>query len=128
MTSIEQNTAAELHVPRMLIEPKQLLGIALCKNGSQMEDSFDELYDFLFGDAGKTISKHNRYVPKVSQRMQSLNPMFGVIAMSMALLKEEELYRVGFGRMFVIAHVTALQLSTLITIDSMESLLDEADR
>ena len=93
-----------------------------------MEDSFDELYDFLFGDAGKTISEHNRYVPKVSQRMQSLNPMFGVIAMSMALLKEEEQYRVGLGRMFVIAHVTALQVSTLITIDSMESLLDEADR
>ena len=58
------------------------------------------MYDFLFGDAGKTISEHNRYVPKVSQRMQSLNPMFGVIAMSMALLKEEEQYRVGLGRMF----------------------------
>ena len=112
----------------MLTEPKHFIGIARSENGSQMEDSFDELYDFLFGDAGKTISEHNRYVPKVSQKMQSLNPMFGVIAMSMALLKEEEQYRVGLGRMFVIAHVTALQISTLITIDSMESLLDEADR
>jgi len=93
-----------------------------------MEDSFDELYDFLFRDAGKTIGEHNRFVPKVSQRMQSLNPMFGVIAMSMALLKEEDQYRVGLGRMFVVAHVTALQVSTLITIDSMEFLLDEADR
>lgn len=112
----------------MLTEPNQKQGVAGHPYGSQMEDSFDELYDFLFGDAGKTISEHNRYVPKVSQRMQSLNPMFGVIAMSMALLKEEEQYRVGLGRMFVIAHVTALQVSTLITIDSMESLLDEADR
>ena len=93
-----------------------------------MEDSFEELYDFLFRDAGKTIGEHNRFVPKVSQKMQSLNPMFGVIAMSMALLKEEDQYRVGLGRMFVVAHATALQVSTLITIDSMELVLDEEDR
>ena len=128
MTSIEQINEKELQGERMLTEPNHKTRITFYRNGSQMEDSFDELYDFLFRDAGKTISEHNRYVPKVSQRMQSLNPMFGVIAMSMALLKEEDQYRVGLGRMFVVAHVTALQLSTLITIDSMESLLDEADR
>ncbi len=93
-----------------------------------MDDSFDELYDFLFRDAANTLGKHGRFVPKVSQKMQSLSPMLGVIAMSMALIEEEDQYRVGFGRMFVVAHATALQLSTLITIDSMELLLDEADR
>ena len=93
-----------------------------------MEESFNELYDFLFRDATSTLSKHGRFVPRVSQKMQSLSPMLGVIAMSMALYEEEDLYRMGFGRMFVVAHVTALQVSTLITIDSMEVVLDEADR
>jgi len=93
-----------------------------------MEESFNELYDFLFRDAVKKNCKHNRFVPRVSEKMQLINPMMGVIAMSMALYEEEDQYRMGFGRMFVLAHVTACQVSTLITIDSMDSVLDEADR
>ena len=99
----------------------------MAKPSSQMEDDFHELYDFLFRDATR-INKSGKFVPKVSEKMQSISPMLGVMAMSMALIENEEAYRVGLSRMLFVAHATALQLTTLMTIDSMESVLDEADR
>ena len=54
--------------------------------------------------------------------------MFGVVAMSMVLYKEEEAYNIAFKSIIQMARRTAECVAKNITIEMMEYVLDEKDR
>lgn len=93
------------------------------------EEDFSELYNFLFQTPEKALGQNEgRFIPKVSKKMQTVHPMFGVVAMSMVLYKEEEAYNIAFKSIIQIARRTAECVAKSITIEMMECVLDEKDR
>ena len=100
------------------------------KNGSQMaEDDFTELHKFLFQTPEKASGPNGeRFVPKVSKNVQDINPMFGVMSMSMALYTEEEAYNMAFLGLIKMARRLAEIVTKNITIEMIEFTLDEKDR
>ena len=93
------------------------------------EDDFSELYNFLFQRPEEAVGPNEgRFVPSVSGKIQQTHPMFGVVAMSMALYTEEESYNMALLRLIRLARLVAEHVSKSITIDMVEYVLDEKDR
>ena len=93
------------------------------------EEDFRELYNFLFRGPDKALgTNEGRFVPSVSENMQQIHPMFGVVAMSMALYKEEEAYNIAIKSLIHMARMTAEFVAELVPIEMIEYVLDEKDR
>lgn len=93
------------------------------------EEDFSELYNFLFQRPEKALGPNEgRFVPTVSENMQQIHPMFGVVAMSMALYKEEEAYNIALKSLIHMARRAAEFVAENITIEMIEYVLDEEDR
>lgn len=94
------------------------------------EEDFSELYNFLFQSPPKAGEGPNegRFVPTVSENIQQIHPMFGVVAMSLALYKEEEAYNIAFKSLIQMARKAAEFVAENITIEMIEYVLDETDR
>ena len=93
------------------------------------ESDFSELYNFLFQTPEETFGPHEgRFVPTVSENIQQIHPMFGVVAMSMALYKEEEAYNIAFKGLIHTARKVAEFVAELVPIEMIEYVLDEEDR
>ena len=101
------------------------------------EEDFSELYNFLFQKSEAPFDKiveaafgqnEGRFVPTVSENIQQIHPMFGVIAMSMALYKEEEAYNMAFKGLIHTARKAAEFVAELVPIEMIEYVLDEEDR
>ena len=93
-----------------------------------MEDSFDELYDFLLETLEKQLANTIDLFRWSLKRYKVCQPhVWGYSNVNGSLERRRGEYRVGF-EMFVTQPRNDAGNRTLITIDSMESLLEEADR
>ena len=93
------------------------------------EEDFSELYNFLFQRPEAAFGlNEERFVPTVSENIQQIHPMFGVVAMSMALYKEEEAYNIALKNLIQMAQKAAECVAKTISIEMIEYVLDEKDR
>ena len=94
------------------------------------EEDFSELYKFLFQRPEEALggNREGRFVPRLSENVQNIDPIFGLVAMSMNLYQEEKEYNTAFKTLIQMARMAAEIVAKNITIEMVEYVLDEKDR